>query len=198
MNDFQQCLKDSHAAEDMPFWKEVYTTAFPNMVAMPNHREDGDHQRQGIDRSIILSNGKQLWIDEKVRKDDYGDIAIEYISNDVYQTPGWACKPLLSDYIAYAILPRHTCYLLPVPQLQLAWINKKTEWLQRFGTKKAQNKTYNTLFCPVSIDVLFSAIGACLRIGFKKIEEDETPEQQKTGMVQNKYCDIDNIDPYLF
>lgn len=59
-HNFADSLEKSHEAESMPFWGEVYQKAFPNMVAMPNHRQDGDHQRQGIDRSVIMNNGKQV------------------------------------------------------------------------------------------------------------------------------------------
>ena len=37
---------------------------------MVDHRDDGEHQRAGIDRSVILANSKQLLIDEKVRNKD--------------------------------------------------------------------------------------------------------------------------------
>lgn len=119
---FKESLAFSHEADELPFWEQCYKKAFPTMQAMLNHRDDGDHQRQGIDRSVILANGKQLWIDEKVRKKDYGDILLEYVSNDRTNAPGWVCKPLLCDYIAYAIIPSSKCYLLPVPQLQAAWV----------------------------------------------------------------------------
>lgn len=112
-NNFAECLEESHKAEDLPFWEQVYKRAFPTMIAMLNHRKDGDHQRAGIDRSIILENSKQLLIDEKIRgrnkitRKVYNDIALEYLSDKDKNTPGWVCKPLLADYIAYAML---SCY----------------------------------------------------------------------------------------
>ena len=65
MNIFNECLADSHAAEDLPFWNEVYEKAFPEMIVALSHRQDGQHQRQGIDRSIVLNNSKQVLIDER-------------------------------------------------------------------------------------------------------------------------------------
>jgi len=166
VHNFQDSLKVSHDASDMPEWEIVYRKAFPTFVAMVDHRENGDHQKAGIDRSVILSNSKQLLIDEKVRTKNYGDIALEFISNDQRQTPGWVCKPLLADYIAYMIRPSRICYILPVVQLQAAWESRGIEWRQTFGVKAAQNEGYKTLNCCVPPDRVFSAIGFALRIKY--------------------------------
>ena len=179
VNDFHECLKFSHEAEELPFWGEVYHRAFPNMATMINHRQDGWHQRAGIDRSIILDNSKQILVDEKVRGRNrktnkvYPDIALEYISNDRTGTPGWVCKPLQADYIAYAIAPFGQCFLLPVIQLQAAWNKRKTDWLNEYGSKPAKNDGYYTWFCPVPEKVLFWAIGQELRIPFTPCEYEE-------------------------
>jgi len=179
MNDFEACLKQSHAAEDWPVWGQVYTQAFPQMLEMISHREDGPHQRAGIDRSVIMANSKQILIDEKARGRNkitgkvYDDIALEYMSDAERSMQGWVCKPLLADYIAYAILPLGKCYLLPVIQLQAAWEANKGRWLKQYGTIKAKNPTWTTLSCCVSPDELFSRIGACLRLTFDAIDHTE-------------------------
>ena len=87
VHDFSESLAASHRASDLPIWQEIYRQAFPNMVACIDHRDDGEHQRAGIDRSVILSNSKQVLIDEKIRYKDYGDILLEYLSNDRRNTP---------------------------------------------------------------------------------------------------------------
>uniref|UniRef100_A0A6M3LJ26 Uncharacterized protein n=1 Tax=viral metagenome TaxID=1070528 RepID=A0A6M3LJ26_9ZZZZ len=166
MNDFHEDLEFSHKADELSCWEEIYNTAFPANKAITNTRDNGDLQHLGIDRTIVLSSGKAIYIDEKVRRKDYGDILLEYISNSCTETKGWVEKPLFCDYIAYAILPINTCYLLPVPQLQKAWIEHKDLWLFSYGTRIAENKYYNTLSCPVPINILFKAIGNSLRIRF--------------------------------
>lgn len=179
MNDFDECLAFSHAAEDLPFWLDVYRKAFPNLTACISHRQDGEHQRAGIDRSIILENSKQILIDEKVRGRNritgrvYEDIALEYISNDTINSPGWVVKPLRADYIAYAIAPLGICYLLPVVQLQQAYQKNSYNWLNYYHTIRAKNKNYNTLSVCVPTDVLFPAIGQELRINFAPLEVNE-------------------------
>lgn len=176
MNDFQECLAFSHAAEELPFWLDVYRDAFPDMTACISHRQDGEHQRAGIDRSIILENSKQLLIDEKVRGRNkitgrvYDDIALEYISNDRNNTPGWVVKPLRCDYIAYAIAPLGRCYLLPVIQLQQAFKKNAKNWLNSYPTIKAKNEYYNTHSVCVPPGVLFREIGKELRVSFNPFE----------------------------
>jgi hypothetical protein len=166
LNDFRKDLEFSHNAEDLELWRTIYDKAFPGNHGYTNMRDNGQTQYLGIDRTVILSSGKAIYIDEKVRRKDYGDILIEYISNDIKKTKGWGEKPLFCDYIAYAILPKNICYLLPVPQLQKAWSENKPGWLSQYGTRSADNKYYKTLNCPVPINDLFKAIGQTLRIKF--------------------------------
>lgn len=187
VHDFRASLAKSHAAEDLPFWREVYETAFPGMVGMYNHRADGEHQRAGIDRSVIMSTSKQILIDEKVRWRNeitgvvYRDCALEYLSDEEKGTPGWVCKPLRADYIAYAIAPIGQCCLLPVVQLQLAWERNSPEWLRRaedfrekeFRIVRAQNNRYVTASCALPWRVLFPAIGDCLRVQFARVDTQE-------------------------
>lgn len=170
IHNFKKSLIMSHEAEDLPLWEEVYQQAFPTMVTMTNHRKDGQHQRNGVDRSVILENAKQIWVDEKLRWTEYDDIALEYLSDEARNVPGWVCKPLLADYIAYAIAPLGKCYLLPVVQLQSAWQQHGEDWKARHFQVVAKNEfrgnTWNTVSVAVPAKEVFSAIGACLRIGF--------------------------------
>ena len=166
MNEFNTDLAFSHSAEDSEIWPTIYSKAFPRFKAMTNTRDDGQLQRAGIDRTIVLASGKAIYVDEKVRRKDYGDILVEYVSNDRKNTPGWGEKPLFCDFIAYAILPSRKCFILPVIQLQTAWAEHKNEWLEKYGIRKAVNTGYNTLNCPVLINVLFKAIGQALRVDY--------------------------------
>lgn len=180
MHNFEDSLARSHAAEDLPFWAEVYREAFPRMVAMPNHRQDGDHQRQGIDRSVVLDNGKTYWIDEKVRGRNrktgkvYPDIALEYLSDRDRNVAGWVCKSIMADYIAYAIAPLGRCYLLPVVQLQEAWRRHGDDWRSRHFKVEAHNELRGRRWVTESVAVpvreVFSAIGGCLRTTFERFD----------------------------
>lgn len=178
VHDFRKSLAMSHAASDWEGWEDVYRTAFPSFAAMVDHRQDGPHQRAGIDRSVTLANSKQLLVDEKVRGRNkvtgkiYEDIALEYLSDSKRKVPGWVCKPLLADYIAYAILPLGICYLLPVIQLQQAWMAHSAEWLHAYKIAVAKNTTWETMSCCVPPKVLYQAIGSTLRVHFAPCEID--------------------------
>ena len=187
VHQFDKSLAFSHAAEDLPFWEEVYRCAFPTMVAMANHRQDGPHQRSGIDRSILLANSKQFLIDEKVRGRNritgrvYEDIALEFLSDEERNQPGWVTKPLLADYIAYAIAPLGRCYLLPVPQLQQAWTENGERWRDEARRLiRAPNLYHGRRWVTVSVGVtprvLFHAMGQCLRVRFNPFEFEEDEE----------------------
>lgn len=166
LNNFKEDLAFSHTAEDSTIWPEIYNKAFLKNHGFTNERENGQLQHLGIDRTVILSSGKAIYIDEKVRRKDYGDILLEYVSNAKTRAKGWVEKPLFCDYIAYAILKSGMCYLLPVPQLQKVWVENKQKWLKLYGIKSAPNQYYNTLNCPIPTNVLFAAIGQALRISF--------------------------------
>ena len=165
-HNFNDSLEASHKVSDLPIWEEIYRTTFSDFLAMADHRDDGEHQRAGIDRSVILANSKQILIDEKYRFKAYPDIALEYLSNDRTGAPGWVCKPLRCDYIAYAIGPLGICYLLPVIQLQQAWSRNGELWKSTCFKVVAPNKTYNTISAAVPVADLFREIGRALRIPF--------------------------------
>jgi len=165
-HNFGESLAFSHAAEDLPFWSECYEQWFPGYAALTSHRADGQYQRLGVDRSVVLTTGKQVLIDEKVRRKAYDDIAIEFVANDRTGAPGWACKALVCDFIAYAVAPTGRAYLLPTIQLQLAWQRNGDAWRRAYGTISAKNCGYSTISCCVPVGVLLPAIGGCLRAYF--------------------------------
>ena len=167
VHDFKDSLAASHHASDLPIWEEVYRKAFaPHFASMTDHRGNGFWQQAGIDRTVTLATTAVYRIDEKIRKEPWPDIALEFLSNDRTGAPGWVCKPLLADYVAYAVLPLGICYLLPVIQLQQAWLSNGEEWRGRFKICKAHNSSYSTHSVAVPVDVLFKAIGKALRISF--------------------------------
>lgn len=176
IHEFAPSLAMSHRAADWPGWLELYRAHFPTMVGCWDHRQDGDHQRAGIDRSILLANSKQILIDEKVRGRNkttgrvYADILLETLSDRDRQTPGWIVKPLRADYIAYLIAPLGICYLLPVLQLQLAWSRYGDQWTAEYQTREARNNGWTTINVPVPANVLYPAIGSCLRSAFQPWE----------------------------
>ena len=180
VHDFDESLAYSHSQSDQPWWEEVYRRAFPDMVRMEDLRQDGWHQRAGRDRAIMLPTGRVIYVDEKSRKEDYGDILVElwsqYPKGGVppfhavpKAKPGWAVEVKDCDWFAYAIEPARTCYLLPYLGLRAAVVSKGHVW-QRLASKpteaerqgfrwcKVPNRVYDTINIAVPTDVLQKAI----------------------------------------
>jgi hypothetical protein len=163
MNQWEKDLSYSENPQFEHLWEKVYCQIFPGFLSMSRCIGDGELQRLGIDRTIVLSTGKAIYLDEKIRRKNYPDIFLEYISNHKKKSPGWIEKPLFCDFIAYLFVTAERCYLFPAIQMQIAWIRNKEKWLQQYGIKEAKNEHYITLGCPIPINVLYSAIGQTFR-----------------------------------
>jgi len=166
IHDFQERLAWSHDQEEQPFWEAVYRAAFPGLLSVNSVRQDGWAQRAGIDRVIVLSSGKVIKIDEKVRSKSYDDILLERWSDEQRKQPGWVQKPLDCDFIAYAFIDSGVCYLLPTLLLQRAWRENGRKWIAECQEVRAQNKGYVTVSIAVPIADLLDAIRECIIVPF--------------------------------
>jgi hypothetical protein len=156
-------LSYSERGSGEPFWDAVYRKAFPDMVGHMQCKGDTISQRKGIDRLIHLSSGKTIYIDEKKREKDYGDMLLEYVSVDKTGAPGWMEKELQIDFLAYAIMPTKVCHLFPWSLLRRAWLHYKRDWLNQYETIRAKNETYNTLSVAVPLKEVRRAVWtACI------------------------------------
>lgn len=157
-HDFHERLAWGEQAGDEPFWDAVYNKAFHGVVAIQRNSGKNLGQYLGVDRWIMLSNGQTLRVDEKKRSREYGDIALEYLSNDRTGAKGWIEKDLPIDWLAYAFMATGRCYLFPWPVLRRIWGEHGEEWKRKHGTKVADNRDYRTHFVPVPISVLLDAV----------------------------------------
>lgn len=182
IHDFGESLAYSHSQASRPWWEQVYRKAFPDMASMLDLRQDGWHQRAGRDRAVILTSGRAVYIDEKVRSESYDDVAIEVWS--VYpkggEPPfkpmrgaknGWAREPKDCDWLAYAFEPDCTCYLFPFLGVRAAlekhkrvWVDNATAVANGFRWIRSQNRTYDTISIAVPIWLLQDAIGDAMTI----------------------------------
>lgn len=158
LHDFKDQLKYSEVASDAPFWDQVYRKAFPSLVNHMPCPGDFETQRAGIDRLILLNNGRILRIDEKKRREVYQDILLEFVSNDTTKAPGWVEKNLAIDYLAYAFMPTRKVYLLDWLTLRRAWVANKNAWKAKYRNVAAKNNGYNTLSVAVPIYILQRAM----------------------------------------
>lgn len=172
MNDFVKQLEESHK-HDEDFWNHVYAKAFPNMEWHKACIAKCIGQKLGIDRVIYLKSGNILKLDEKLRYRDYGDVTLEYISNDKKQTPGWVEKNLKVDLIAYGILPKRTCYLMNWRELKLCWLFYKNQWLDQYKHIPANNENkitgeimYTTWSLAIPLEIIMKKIRYTQKITF--------------------------------
>lgn len=169
VHDFDRSLAFSHHHQDAYWWDVVYKQAFPTMVGMQDVRGDGWAQRAGIDRRILLGDASYVDIDEKVREKDYGDILLEVWSDFGRRKPGWITKPLAIDYLAYAIKPAATVYLLPFRLLQTTYTKNEAAWRDAvregrrgYQVRDAQNRGYVTRNLALPIADLLTAMRGCM------------------------------------
>ena len=164
VHDFKERLEFSEKASDEPFWDAIYKKAFPNIVNQMLASGNVKSQRMGIDRVVLLSSGKILYIDEKKREIDYQDILLEYVSVDKTGAPGWIEKDLLIDYLAYAFMPSKRVYLFPWDMLRRAWCHYKDNWLEIYARIEAQNQGYKTISVAIPIQILQKAVQTAMVI----------------------------------
>lgn len=166
VNDFSSSLEKGNSSIHHNLFDLVYQHAFYN-IDFIKRTKSGDTiaQKSGSDVVIYLTSDRLIRIDEKRRFKDYPDIALEYISNDRFSTPGWMEKDLGIDYLCYAFVKSKKVYLFPWQKLKLVWNLHKRQWI-RLGEEKrdgffktvAPNPTYNTISCAVPIDKLLKLV----------------------------------------
>jgi hypothetical protein len=170
VHDFQQQNAYSQKPADEAFWEAAYRAYFPDFLSMTPCIPDVNAQRTGVDRVIVLTNGREVRVDEKKRAQSYcdpdgnPDILLEFLSNDKTGAPGWMNKPLNVDFIAYALMDVRTVYMLPWDGLRRVWSRNAAYWKQKYGVKTAANDGYLTHSIPVPVPEIYRAISAACRV----------------------------------
>jgi len=192
-HDFAASLTYSHSQADQPWWEQVYRRAFPDFVAMVDLRRDGWHQRAGRDRAVVLASGRTIYVDEKVRRKAYDDVAVEvwstYPKNGrppyppvVGAEPGWARKPLDCDWLAYAFAPTRTCYLFPFLGVRAAFAAYGSKWIAAATTERdgfrwcvADNRRYDSISIAIPVATLRAAINDAMTVTWSVSNADWPP-----------------------
>lgn len=155
-NDFKTDLEYSLEENECELLDSFYHKMFPGLRDIEIVK-DLERQKKGIDKVLTLNRGQQLTIDEKKRRENYGDILLELWSVWEERKRGWlyTCQ---CDYIVYAIMPTYRVYLLPTLLLKRAWLTNSNEWLMKFPEVDAENRSYTTKSIAIPPDILLPAI----------------------------------------
>lgn len=159
-HNFQEQLEYSYEIGDEPSWEAFYGRIWVNIVGCHPISKQSKWQQWGVDRVIYTASGQQFLIDEKKRKQDYGDILLEQWSvwrgeNATGNKVGWSLDPEKQcDYVAYAVPCAHKCYLLPFDLLRQTFKRNLLQWQRNYGVLSAQNDGYETVNVAVPWDEL--------------------------------------------
>jgi len=151
MNDFKLDLAYSLEERDNEIFDNFYRRLFPTLINI-RFISDLAVQKQGIDKILILKDGREITVDEKKRRKDYGDILLELWSVTEAGKLGWlyTCQ---AEYVVYAIMPSRKAYLLPVILLKRAWYNHENEWKLSYPIKLAPNPWRNPIYHTTNIHI---------------------------------------------
>lgn len=180
VHDFRELLEFSEDLSDEYAWRRFYKGFWPDLVAAVRVDVPGEAQHVGVDRLLYLSSDRVIRVDEKKRERDYGDFCAEIMSVvDDYDPatgrirgiradkPGWAVDSAKRcDYIAYAIIPTRTAWLLPYDVLRVTVKREWRRWRQEARARRpgshgwvaAKNKGYWTL----SVSVPWGELHRCM------------------------------------
>lgn len=163
VHDFQERLEYSAKLSDEPAWIAFYKRIWPDMLMAIRIDKDCKQQRLGIDRKILLPNGKEFTIDEKKREKDYGDLLVEEWSVADYDPEarivtkgrkvGWSMDDSKHcDFIAYSVPESGKCYLLPFELTRLTCKHNIERWkrIPKAYPKASRNNGYWTINVAVS------------------------------------------------
>ena len=174
IHDFKSEHAWAEAQTGAPYWEQLYHQWFPDFLSRQPIPPGGVGQRHGRDTVVVLTNGEQLCVQEKIRRlRDTGDILLEYEHRfrSGYVKPGWVNADEHYDFLAYVFVPSQVGYLLPFQPLRAAWLGHREEWLklgggdrQGFRLCPAQNRDYVTWSVAVPTKTLYRAVGSALRV----------------------------------
>lgn len=138
VHDFSDDLAYSEEQANAAYWLTLYRGWFPDFLSR-TVVPDGVGQRKGRDTVVVLTNGENLKVQEKVRRrEDTGDVLLEYEHRypSGYVKPGWIDTDSAFDFLAYVFEPSRVGYLFPFQSLRAAWRAHRDEWMGRARSKE--------------------------------------------------------------
>lgn len=125
---FEELLAFSRAAE--PLFNAAYREVFGEALQSIARTEAVELQKRGIDVVLRLTDGNNVFIDEKVERRDTGNFFIE--SSVGQRNPlGWISKTTECHYIVYGFVDTGKVYFLPMALLRVVFEERRKEWKRR-------------------------------------------------------------------
>jgi hypothetical protein len=153
-HDFQEDLKFSELEEEAPFLNAFYHTHFPYLVKIEKVIDES-LQKRGVDKIFHTRSGRKIFVDEKARRKEYGDILLEEFSDWKGKKPGWCYSDKITDYISYVIVPKKIVTMVPFLLMQSFFVLNYDALIKLYGRRFSFNKGYETSNIPIPISVLF-------------------------------------------
>jgi hypothetical protein len=88
-------------------------------------------QMQGVDIKVTKADGTVIWIEEKIRARDWGDLCLETLSCVERETKGWIEKDSIADYLVYFCKDSKRFFILKMSEIQSEYNRRKPIWLDR-------------------------------------------------------------------
>lgn len=186
-------------SQDEGAWVQFYKRVWPDVCSILSLNGQSQWQKWGIDREVKLRNGRQFTIDEKKRRKDYGDIALEIFSQwygkgHPKNKIGWTRDvEKRCDFVAYAVVPARRCYLLPTEILRLACERNWQDWIRRkdFPVVKADNESNGHRWQTINIGVKWDVLSAAMKAEMSQTFTSELclPEPTVNGsQLEFRWC----------
>jgi hypothetical protein len=175
LNVFTDQLGDSYDSEMNTLTNSFYKKLFGNIKEILVHDvksadtatkiKDKALQRQGIDKTLVLKDGKKIFVEEKFREHKFWeirfqDILLEYISIDNKNVPGWIYTSK-SDYLVVVFkgidVHESELYIFPFKPIK-QWVRDNPIAFKKFKDIIAPNTHWNTISKAVPLKVIIEIL----------------------------------------
>jgi len=160
VHSFTEYLTRENTEATSPVWATIYRQFFPSFVSAEVAPRGSDLQRCGVDRTLTLSNGKEIAIQEKTRSRDYGDLLIEFSHS--HGGSGWI-DHTAADYLLYLSRDTGVARLWNMSTLRRSWLVNRHRWIAKYKIIAVENAAYTTLNLAIPLSVLPAP--HCARVG---------------------------------
>lgn len=142
LNNFDEDLAWSESPEQYAKYLQVIAYWWPTAKKWERTTNILE-QKNGKDTIVFLLD-RELKLQFKTRRVDYGDFLIEYRHDwfNGHRSPGWIEKNDQIDYLFYLVPGK--AFRIEWTNLQNVWAINRNEWIEKFDIPPARNEEYFT------------------------------------------------------